>query len=342
MDVDKTIAEIEENFAEDFSRIESLDELEETRVAYLGKEGEVQQLFNMMGSIDEEKRPVLGKAANRLKGEIEQKLESKQEELEAELKAEKMKEESIDVTLPGAELNAGSYHPLSIVTRELEDIFISMGFKIAEGPEAEDEYYNFKALNIPEDHPARDLQDTLYLDDDMLLRTHTSPVQVRTMEKTDPPIRIIAPGRVYRADELDASHSPVFHQLEGLVVDENITFGDLKGTIRIMVEEIYGEKRDVRFRPSYFPFTEPSAEVDVSCGVCGGEGCRLCSDTGWLEIMGSGLVHPRVLEMSGIDPDQYSGFAFGMGIDRIAMLKYGIEDIRLLFENDRRFLRQFK
>ena len=342
MDVDKTIAEIEENFAEDFSRIESLDELEETRVAYLGKEGEVQQLFNMMGSIAEEKRPVLGKAANKLKGKIEQKLESKQEELEAELKAEKMEEESIDVTLPGAELNAGSYHPLSIVTRELEDIFISMGFKIAEGPEAEDEYYNFKALNIPEDHPARDLQDTLYLNDDMLLRTHTSPVQVRTMEKTDPPIRIIAPGRVYRADELDASHSPVFHQLEGLVVDENITFGDLKGTIRIMVEEIYGEKRDVRFRPSYFPFTEPSAEVDVSCGVCGGEGCRLCSDTGWLEIMGSGLVHPRVLEMSGIDPDQYSGFAFGMGIDRIAMLKYGIEDIRLLFENDRRFLRQFK
>ena len=342
MDVDKTIAEIEENFADDFEGIDSLDDLEEIRVAYLGKEGEVQQLFNMMGSIAEEKRPVLGKAANKLKGKIEQKLESKQEELEAELKAEKMEEESIDVTLPGAELNAGSYHPLSIVTRELEDIFISMGFKIAEGPEAEDEYYNFKALNIPEDHPARDLQDTLYLDDDMLLRTHTSPVQVRTMEKTDPPIRIIAPGRVYRADELDASHSPVFHQLEGLVVDENITFGDLKGTIRIMVEEIYGEKRDVRFRPSYFPFTEPSAEVDVSCGVCGGEGCRLCSDTGWLEIMGSGLVHPRVLEMSGIDPDQYSGFAFGMGIDRIAMLKYGIEDIRLLFENDRRFLRQFK
>ncbi len=342
MNVDETIAEIKEEFYNDFERMEDLEDWEEVRVTYLGKDGKVQELFDMMGSIPDEKKPVLGKGANQLKAEIENKLETKKTELEEKMQQQKLKEEQIDVTLPGADIDKGSRHPLSIITRELEDIFISMGFAIAEGPEAENEYYNFKALNIPEDHPARDLQDTLYIDEEYLLRTHTSPVQIRTMEKTDPPIRIIAPGRVYRADELDASHSPVFHQLEGLVVDEDITFGDLKGTIRIMVEEIYGPERDVRFRPSYFPFTEPSAEVDVSCGVCGGAGCRLCSHTGWLEIMGSGMVHPNVLEISGVNPRKYSGFAFGMGIDRIAMLKYGIDDIRLLFENDRRFLQQFK
>ncbi|SDL43956.1 phenylalanine--tRNA ligase subunit alpha [Halarsenatibacter silvermanii] len=342
MDVDETIAEIEENFENDYRSVDTLDELEDVKVKYLGKEGEVEKLFGMMGSIPDEKRPILGKAANELKEDISSRLKEKRSDLEKKLKEQKLKEERLDVTLPGAEVEKGSRHPIEIVKEELEDIFIGMGFKIAEGPEAEDEYHNFKALNIPEDHPARDLQDTLYIDDDLLLRTHTSPVQIRTMEDTEPPIRIIAPGRVYRADELDASHSPVFHQLEGLVVNENITFGDLKGTIRIMVEEIYGQKRDVRFRPSYFPFTEPSAEVDVSCGVCEGAGCKLCSRTGWLEIMGSGMVHPKVLEISGIDPHHFSGFAFGMGIDRIAMLKYGIEDIRLLFENDRRFLQQFK
>ena len=342
MDVDETIEEIEEEFNKDFDRMQTLDDWEEVRVTYLGKEGKVQELFDMMGSIPDEKKPVLGKAANQLKAKIESRLEDKKEDLEKKMQEKKLKEERIDVTLPGADIDKGSRHPLSIITAELEDIFISMGFKIAEGPEAENEYYNFKALNIPEDHPASDLKDTLYIDEEYLLRTHTSPVQIRTMEKTDPPIRIIAPGRVYRADELDASHSPVFHQLEGLVVDENITFGDLKGTIRIMVEEIYGPEREVRFRPSYFPFTEPSAEVDVSCGVCEGEGCRLCSHTGWLEIMGSGMVHPNVLKISDVDPYKYSGFAFGMGIDRIAMLKYGIDDIRLLFENDRRFLQQFK
>ncbi len=342
MDIEETVNGIKEDFEERFAKLEDLDDWEDLRVDFLGKEGRVQELFGMMGSISEEERPVLGKAANQLKETIESRLEEKKNELKEKEKMHRLERERIDVTLPGAGVKKGSRHPLKSVTEELEDIFVSMGFKIAEGPEAESEYYNFKALNIPEDHPARDLQDTLYLDDDMLLRTHTSPVQIRTMEETEPPVRIIAPGRVYRADELDASHSPVFHQLEGLVVDEDITFGDLKGTIRTMIEEIYDESREVRFRPSYFPFTEPSAEVDVSCGVCGGDGCRLCSHTGWLEIMGSGMVHPYVLDICDIDPEKYSGFAFGMGIDRIAMLKYNINDIRLLFENDRRFLSQFR
>ncbi len=341
MDIKETINGILEEFQEEYSDANDLDALEELRIKYLGKKGEVQNLFNKMGSIPAEKRPVLGKEANILKQKIEAELNEKKEKFEAEAKAKKLAEETIDVTLPGRTIKQGARHPLSVVTEELEDIFIGLGFEIAEGPELEDEYHNFEALNIPENHPARDLQDTLYFNDSFLLRTHTSPVQVRTMENTEPPIRIIAPGRVYRADELDASHSPVFHQLEGLVIDENITFGDLKGTIRAMVEEIYGKEQEVRFRPSYFPFTEPSAEVDVSCIVCQGEGCSLCSRTGWLEIMGSGMVHPNVLRMSGIDPEKYSGFAFGMGIDRITLLKYGINDIRLLFENDRRFLKQF-
>ena len=341
MDIKETINGILEEFQGEYSDANDLDALEELRIKYLGKKGKVQNLFNKMGSIPAEKRPVLGKEANILKQKIEAKLNEKKEKFEAEAKAKKLAEETIDVTLPGRTIKQGARHPLSVVTEELEDIFIGLGFEIAEGPELEDEYHNFEALNIPENHPARDLQDTLYFNDSFLLRTHTSPVQVRTMENTEPPIRIIAPGRVYRADELDASHSPVFHQLEGLVIDENITFGDLKGTIRAMVEEIYGKEQEVRFRPSYFPFTEPSAEVDVSCIVCQGEGCSLCSRTGWLEIMGSGMVHPNVLRMSGIDPEKYSGFAFGMGIDRITLLKYGINDIRLLFENDRRFLKQF-
>ncbi|MBF8437607.1 phenylalanine--tRNA ligase subunit alpha [Halanaerobiaceae bacterium Z-7014] len=341
MDVKETVSEILDEFKKEYSQANDLDALEDLRIKYLGKKGEVQKLFNKMGSIPAEKRPVLGKEANILKQKIEAELNEKKEKFEAEAKAKKLAEETIDVTLPGKTINQGARHPLSVVTEELEDIFIGLGFEIAEGPELEDEYHNFEALNIPENHPARDLQDTLYFNDSFLLRTHTSPVQVRTMENTEPPIRIIAPGRVYRADELDASHSPVFHQLEGLVIDENITFGDLKGTIRAMVEEIYGKDQEVRFRPSYFPFTEPSAEVDVSCIVCQGDGCSLCSRTGWLEIMGSGMVHPNVLRMSGIDPEKYSGFAFGMGIDRITLLKYGINDIRLLFENDRRFLKQF-
>jgi len=342
MDIEKIISDVKEKFNIKYNEAQDLDSLEEVRVKFLGKNGKIKQLYGKMASIPDEQKPILGKELNKVKEEINNKLQEKKDKLAAEKKKRQLEAERIDVTLPGHKIKKGSQHPLSIVTSELEEIFIAMGFKIAVGPEVEDEYYNFKALNIPEDHPARDLQDTLYLDDLFLLRTHTSPVQVRTMENTSPPIKIIAPGRVYRADELDASHSPVFHQLEGLVVDENITFGDLKGTIQIMVEQIFGQNHSVRLRPSYFPFTEPSAEVDVSCIVCGGEGCSLCSYTGWLEIMGSGLVHPRVLKMSGINPQEYSGFAFGMGIDRITLLKYGIDDIRLLQENDRRFLQQFK
>ncbi len=342
MNIEETINEVKEEFQKMFAEAHDSESLEKIRIRFLGKNGRVKKLYGKMGSIPDESKPVLGKELNKLKQQITRQLEARQEIIEEEKKKQQLEEERIDVTLPGTRIKTGSQHPLSLVTEELEDIFISMGFKIAEGPEVEDEYYNFKALNIPEDHPARDLQDTLYLDDLYLLRTHTSPVQVRTMEKTKPPIKIIAPGRVYRADELDASHSPVFHQLEGLVVDDKITFGDLKGTISIMVEQIFGEEHSVRFRPSYFPFTEPSAEVDVSCIVCEGKGCSLCSRTGWLEIMGSGMVHPKVLSMSGIDPRSYSGFAFGMGIDRITLLKYGIDDIRLLQENNRRFLQQFK
>ena len=324
-----------------FKNVSNLEELEKERVKYLGKNGKIQDLFSQIGQVEPEERPIIGKKTNKLKETAEQLHSEKQKQLEKEEQVKKMAEEKIDVSLPGIEPEVGYRHPLSRVMEEIKEIFMGMGFSIAEGPEVETEYYNFEALNMPKNHPARDLQDTLYIDDTYLLRTHTSPVQVRTMEDQKPPIRIIAPGRVYRSDELDASHSPVFHQIEGLVVGEDIAFSDLKGTISLLIREMYGEERAIRFRPSYFPFTEPSAEVDVSCIVCEGEGCSLCSRTGWLEVMGSGMVHPNVLEMSGYNPEKYSGFAFGMGWDRIAMLKYGIHDIRVLFENDKRFLHQF-
>ena len=341
MDILERIRELEEKVKSEFSDIKNLDELEDLRVKYLGKKGEIQKIFNKMSEIKDEKKPVVGKETNILKNKIENYIEDKKKDLAEKRKKEKIEEERIDVTLPGIKQKMGHQHILTKVMREVEDVFIGLGFTIEEGPEIESEYYNFKALNIPEGHPARDLQDTFYIDDNFLLRTHTSPVQVRTMEKERLPIRMIAPGRVYRSDELDASHSPNFHQVEGLVIDKDISFSDLKGSIETIVKKLYGENREIRFRPSYFPFTEPSAEVDVSCVVCEGEGCSLCSNTGWLEVMGSGMVHPNVLKMSGIDPNVYSGFAFGMGWDRIAMLKYGIDDIRLLFENDARFLEQF-
>ncbi|MGM0602389.1 MAG: phenylalanine--tRNA ligase subunit alpha [Bacillota bacterium] len=341
MDLLEDLKEIEKRAEEELKEIKDLDMLEEMRIKYLGKKGAVQSIFNQMGKIDAEQRPIVGKNANQLKQKIGKWLSEHKEKLEKEAAEERFKKEKIDVTLPGKQIKTGRTHPLSLITQELEEIFIGLGFSIAEGPEVESEYYNFEALNIPEHHPARDLQDTLYIDDNYLLRTHTSPVQVRTMEAQEPPVRIIAPGRVYRSDELDASHSPIFHQAEGLVIDRDISFSDLKGTIELIVEALFGSDRDVRFRPSYFPFTEPSAEVDVSCIVCGGEGCPLCSRTGWLEIMGSGMVHPNVLEMSGYDSDYYSGFAFGVGLDRLALLKYGIDDIRVLYENDKRFLHQF-
>jgi phenylalanyl-tRNA synthetase alpha chain len=341
MDLRKKLKEIEEEAIKFFNMTNDMEKLENLRVEFLGKKGKVTAVLRNMANISAEERPIIGKEANILKEKLNLLIQKKITEIEERLVKKKMAMEKIDVTLPGLKPNLGHKHPLTQIIKEVEDVFIGLGFSIAEGPEIESEYYNFEALNIPEHHPARDLQDTFYIDENYLLRTQTSPVQIRTMAKEKPPIRIIAPGRVYRADELDASHSPIFHQIEGLVIDKNISFADLKGTINTVIKSLFGEDRRIRFRPSYFPFTEPSAEVDVSCGVCGGKGCRLCSYTGWLEILGSGMVHPNVLEMAGLDSRVYSGFAFGMGWDRIAMMKYGIDDIRLLFENDKRFLHQF-
>lgn len=341
MDLLENLKKIEEEAELALAEADSLEKLEELRIVFLGKKGKITDVLKQMGKISPEERPVIGQAANKVKDKLNELICARKDELAEVVKKKRMEEERIDITLPGTRILTGYAHPLSRITREIEAIFIGLGFTIEEGPEIETDYNNFEALNVPKYHPARDLQDTFYIDDHYLLRTHTSPVQVRTMARQKPPIRIIAPGRVYRSDEIDASHSPVFYQAEGLVIDKNISFADLKGTIQLFVQAVFGENTRTRFRPSYFPFTEPSAEVDISCVICGGEGCRLCSHTGWLEVMGSGMVHPRVLEMAGIDPEEYSGFAFGMGLDRITMLKYGINDIRLLYENDQRFLHQF-
>jgi phenylalanyl-tRNA synthetase alpha chain len=316
-------------------------DLEALRVQYLGKKGELTSVLRGMGQLSAEERPKVGQMANEVRAYIEQLIEEKKAAAhEAALEA-KLEAETVDVTLPTEPMTVGSRHPLSLVQTELEDIFIGLGFEIVEGPEVEYDYYNFQALNIPENHPARDTQDTFYITDKILLRSQTSPVQVRTMEKKKPPIRIISPGRVYRSDAVDATHSPLFHQLEGLVVDKGITMGDLKGTLELFAKKMFGEDTRIRFRPHHFPFTEPSAEVDVSCFVCGGKGCSLCKGEGWIEILGAGMVHPNVLRGCDIDPDVYSGFAFGLGIERIVMRKYNIDDMRLLYENDVRFLKQF-
>ncbi len=315
--------------------------LEQIKVRYLGKKGELTALLRGMGSLSPEERPKIGQLANEIRENIEEAITKKIREAQAKSLERKLKSEKIDVTMPGTALPAGHIHPLTRVRRELEDIFIGMGFQVVEGPEVELDYYNFQALNIPENHPARDTQDTFYVTDNILLRSQTSPVQVRTMEKMKPPIRIISPGRVYRSDALDSTHSPLFHQLEGLVVDKGITMGDLKGTLEIFAKRMFGEDTRIRFRPHHFPFTEPSAEVDASCFVCGGKGCRLCKGEGWIEILGAGMVHPFVLSNCGIDPEVYSGFAFGLGIERITMISRGIDDIRLFYENDQRFLDQF-
>ncbi len=315
--------------------------LEQIRVKYLGKKGELTAVLRGMGSLSNEERPIIGQLANEVRANIEEAIEKKNKEIKAKMLESRLQHEKIDVTVPGNVPEAGHIHPITMVQRELEDIFIGMGFSIAEGPEVEYDYYNFQALNIPENHPARDTQDTFYITDKILLRSQTSPVQVRTMEKQKPPIRIISPGRVYRSDAVDATHSPLFHQLEGLVVDKGITMGDLKGMLETFAKTMFGEQTRLRFRPHHFPFTEPSAEVDVSCFVCGGKGCRLCKGEGWIEILGAGMVHPFVLSNCSIDPEEYSGFAFGLGIERIAMTKYGIDDMRLLYENDIRFLEQF-
>ena len=315
--------------------------LEDIRIKYLGKKGELTSILRGMGALSSEERPVIGQLANEVRAAIESAIKSKSSELAAKALDDKLKNEKIDVTIPGKASTVGHIHPLTAVQRELENIFIGMGFSIIEGPEVEYDYYNFEALNIPKNHPARDTQDTFYITDNILLRSQTSPVQVRTMEKQQPPIRVISPGRVYRSDAVDATHSPLFHQLEGLVIDKGITMGDLKGALESFANSLFGEQTRLRFRPHHFPFTEPSAEVDVSCFVCGGKGCRLCKGEGWIEILGAGMVHPFVLSNCGIDPEVYSGFAFGVGIERVAMTKYGIDDMRLLYENDMRFLEQF-
>lgn len=316
-------------------------DLEQLRVKYLGKKGELTAVLRGMGQLSAEERPVIGQMANDVRTHIEEALTKRAEELKAKALELKLKSETLDVTMPGHAPVMGHRHPLTLVQRDLEDIFIGLGFTVEEGPEVEYDYYNFQALNIPPEHPARDTQDTFYITEKILLRTQTSSVQARVMEEHKPPIRMISPGRVYRSDPVDATHSPLFHQLEGLVIDKGITMGDLKGTLDVFAKKVFGGETRVRFRPHHFPFTEPSAEVDISCFVCNGKGCKLCKGEGWIEILGAGMVHPHVLEMGHIDPSVYSGFAFGCGIERIAMLKYHIDDMRLLYENDVRFLRQF-
>ena len=316
-------------------------DLEALRIQYLGKKGELTAVLRGMGKLTPEERPVIGQLANEVREEIENAMKEKQAELKAKALEKALIDEKLDVTMPAKAPKRGHLHPLTKMQRELEDIFIGMGYTIAEGPEVEYDYYNFQALNIPENHPARDTQDTFYITEKILLRSQTSPVQARVMEQQKPPIRIVSPGRVYRSDAMDATHSPLFHQFEGLVVDRGITMGNLKSTLEEFAKKTFGEDTRVRLRPHHFPFTEPSAEVDVSCFACGGKGCRLCKGEGWIEILGAGMVHPNVLRNCGIDPEEYSGFAFGMGVERILMLKYHVNDIRLLYENDVRFLHQF-
>ena len=315
--------------------------LDEVRVRYLGKKGEISALLKSLGGLSAEERPKAGALINEGKQRVQAALDERREALEQAALDQQLSAESLDVTLPGRGEPPGALHPVTRMRRRMEDFFLRLGFDIAEGPEVEDDFHNFEALNIPAHHPARAMHDTFYFGDGRLLRTHTSPVQVRVMQKGEPPFRIIAPGRVYRCDS-DLTHTPMFHQVEGLLVDENITFADLKGTVAAFLQYIFEvDDLPVRFRPSYFPFTEPSAEVDVGCVHCGGEGCRVCSHSGWIEIMGCGMVHPKVLEHGGVDPSRYSGFAFGMGIERLTMLRYGVNDLRLFFENDARFLSQF-
>ena len=315
--------------------------IEELRVKYLGKKGEITSLLKQMGSLSPEERPVMGQLVNKAKQEVEELITVKKAEISKKETEQKLLNETIDITMPGKSGKPGKLHPLNTVLNDMIDIFQSMGFDVVDGPEVETDHYNFECLNVPADHPARDMQDTFYLGENLLLRTQTSAAQIRTMETRKPPIRVICPGRVFRADEVDATHSPVFHQIEGLVVDKGITMCDLKGVLEQFAHEIYGKDTNVKFRPSFFPFTEPSVEVDVTCSECGGKGCRVCKGSGWIEILGAGMVHPKVLKSCGIDPEEYSGFAFGIGLDRLTTTRYKISDIRLLFENDKRFLEQF-
>ncbi|MGX6978755.1 phenylalanine--tRNA ligase subunit alpha [Vagococcus elongatus] len=334
---EKTIAEIDEAV--------DLNALNNIRVEILGKKGPITEVLRGMKDLSSEERPVVGSFANEIKNKIAQKIEEKKEILESQALDEALVAETLDVTLPGKKVPQGTRHILTQIMEEIEDIFIGMGYQVIEGYEVEKDAYNFERMNIPKNHPARDMQDSFYVTEELLLRTHTSPVQARTMEVHDfskGPLRMISPGKVFRRDNDDATHSHQFHQIEGLVIDKNITMGDLKGTLEVLLKKMFGEDREIRLRPSYFPFTEPSVEVDVSCFKCGGAGCNVCKKTGWIEILGAGMVHPTVLEMSGIDPEVYSGFAFGLGPDRVAMLRYGVTDIRSFYLNDLRFIEQFK
>ena len=339
--IKEQLDKIRESALKQIEETEGLDMLNDIRVNILGKKGELTSILKSMKDVAPEDRPKVGQMVNDVRQEIENILDDTKKKMEAAAREAKLASETIDVTLPAKKNNVGHRHPNTITLEDVENVFIGMGYEVAEGPEVEKDYYNFEALNIPADHPAKDEQDTFYITGDLLLRTQTSSTQVHEMEKGKLPIKMIAPGRVFRADEVDATHSPSFHQIEGLVIDKDITFADLKGTLAEFAKEIFGEDVKVKFRPHHFPFTEPSAEMDVSCFKCGGKGCRFCKGEGWIEILGCGMVHPHVLEMSGIDPEEYTGFAFGLGLERIAVLKYEIDDMRLLYENDIRFLEQF-
>ena len=337
--MNEKIKAVLESAKEKLESAKEISAIEEIRVKYLGKKGELTGILKQLGSLSPEERPKVGQLVNMAKSKLEERIKTKVDEIKEEELKKRLENEKIDVTMPGKRINMGYKHPLSIVLDELKEIFMGMGYSIADGPEVELDYYNFEALNLPKDHPARDTQDTFYISDNVLLRTQTSPVQVRVMEKQKPPIRIIAPGRVYRSDEVDANHSPLFHQIEGLAIDKGITMGDLKGTLETFAKRLYGDDAVVRFRPHHFPFTEPSAEMDIQCFSCGGKGCRLCKNEGWIEILGCGMVHPKVLENCGIDPEEYQGFAFGIGLERIVMRKFKIDDMRLLYENDMKFFK---
>jgi phenylalanyl-tRNA synthetase alpha chain len=340
MTMNEQLEQLKARALEEIVSISNEEELQNLKVKYLGKKGELTSVMKGIGSLPPEERPLLGQVVNAVRDILEERIESVLELTRKKARDERLRSERIDVTLPGRQLPKGSKHPVSMVIEEVSDIFAGLGFMVAEGPEIELDYYNFEALNFPKDHPARDMQDTFFVENNLLLRTHTSPVQIRTMLKHAPPVRVISPGTVYRCD-YDATHSPMFHQVEGFMVDKGITFADLKGILTTFVTQYFGNDIGVRLRPSFFPFTEPSAEVDIACVICKGKGCRVCKQSGWLEILGAGMVDPEVFKHVQYDPEAFTGFAFGMGIERIAMLKYGINDMRLLFENDLRFLRQF-
>lgn len=340
--MEQQLKDLRDSAVAELAATDNPDLLNDLRVKYLGKKGSLTSILRGMGALSAEERPRIGQIVNQIRSELEGLIESKGAELKEAALLARLASERIDVTLPGRRMSEGHRHPLTLTLERIKEIFMQLGFTVAEGPEVEQDYYNFELLNLPKDHPARDMQDSFYITEEILLRTHTSPIQARTMQAANPndPIKIIAPGKVYRRD-YDATHSPMFTQVEGLLIDKNISFADLKGTLELFIHQMFGDDVGVRFRPSFFPFTEPSAEVDISCVICGGKGCRVCKGTGWLEILGSGMVHPNVLKMNGFDPEKVSGFAFGMGVERIAMLLYGIDDLRLFYDNDLRFLRQF-